>query len=291
MSSLNPSPTNYLQVIPAVCDNLWFMSRLVWMNEENLAQHLGYWDENTRTHAESLLKINEVIADAIKIDRDDRILDAGCGYGGTAMWLAKKYQARVVGVNLSPDQIKRARYYAQKQNLEHLVKFEQQDFLKTQFPDASFDVVWAQESIAHAPDKRAFLAEAYRLLKPGGKLVIEDLFLFDRPYSETENQALTTMYLPGLSTIPPKSEEFIAWTRNEGFENIEMQDVSRNVLPSGIRMYKIFQYLSLLTNFFYALGLQSELQYRSTHSQMALFRTFKEGLWFMGICSARKPSV
>ncbi len=63
--------------------------RLLWTGRDTLAVHFGYYDAGVRNHAESLQRMNEVLADAVQISNRDTVLDAGCGYGGSSIWLSK----------------------------------------------------------------------------------------------------------------------------------------------------------------------------------------------------------
>ncbi|HLI56373.1 MAG TPA: class I SAM-dependent methyltransferase, partial [Actinomycetota bacterium] len=163
---------DYVDPIVKYYDGTWFDYRVVWMR--NLGMHWGYWDDATRTHAESLTNMSRVLAERAAIKPGMRVLDAGCGVGGPALWLAASYGVNVVGVTLSEVQLGRARKYAAKRGLEHLVRFEIADFTKLPYDDASFDIVWAQESVCHVPaaGKQAFLREACRVLKPGGSMLM-----------------------------------------------------------------------------------------------------------------------
>jgi cyclopropane fatty-acyl-phospholipid synthase-like methyltransferase len=134
--------------------------RLLWMTSAALAMHMGFWDEQTSDHAEALINMNRVLAARAGLRPGDHVLDAGCGVGGSAIWLARKLGVRVVGINLVPSQIDRGRRYARRHGVADRATFERQDIARTDFPDNSFDVVWALESICHVPDKREFLAEA-----------------------------------------------------------------------------------------------------------------------------------
>src|SRR5437588_8503425 len=130
-------------------DQTWLDYRMLWLNPQNRAIHFGYWDEHTHSHAESLLNMNRVLASHLGIRSGQRILDAGCGVGGSAIWLAKTYDVEVVGITPVAGQVARARHYAQEHRVADRVSFEQQDYTHTTFSDASFDVVWAMESLCH----------------------------------------------------------------------------------------------------------------------------------------------
>jgi len=73
--------------------------------------HYGFWDKKTRNHKEALLNTNKFLAEKAALKSDDIILDAGCGIGGSAVWLAKNYNAHVVGITLSDIQLKEAKKY------------------------------------------------------------------------------------------------------------------------------------------------------------------------------------
>jgi len=90
----------------------------------------------------------------------------------------------------------RARGFAAARKLGDRVAFEQADYTRTPFPAASFDVVWALESLCHAPDKAAFYREAARLLRPGGRLVIAEYVRAARPLS-TQREGLLHQWLDG----------------------------------------------------------------------------------------------
>src|SRR5258708_27943241 len=104
--------------------------------------------------------MNGVRANAAGARRRAVVLDAGCGVGGTAIWLAGEFGARVVGITPVAGQVTRARRLAGVRQVADLVSFDQQDYRSPTFPDASFDVVWAQESVCHAPDKQSFVTAA-----------------------------------------------------------------------------------------------------------------------------------
>ena len=148
-----------------------------WALDKSLAIHYGYWDEKVKNFPASLLRMNEVMMEMAGIKDKDRVLDAGCGVGGSSLFMASVLGCRVTGISLSQGQIEKARQYAEKRKQQGLVDFLVMDYCNTTFPNESFDVIWGCESICYAPDKAAFIKEAYRLLKPGGRLVVADGFV------------------------------------------------------------------------------------------------------------------
>ncbi len=145
--------------------------------DKTLSIHFGYYDDNNKTQDKAVINMNKVLASISKITVDDVVLDAGCGIGGSSIWLAKNIGCKVIGITLSERQAFLASKLAQKNNVSNLVQFFVKDFTSTKFPPNSFDVVWGLESICYAKNKRDFLSEARRILKKGGRIIVADGFL------------------------------------------------------------------------------------------------------------------
>merc|ERR1719356_2112227 len=101
-----------------------------------------------------------------------RILDVGCGIGGTSRILAKKFpDAQVTGITLSPEQVQRATQLAKEAGISN-AEFKVVNALAMDFPDNTFDLVWGCESGEHMPDKKKYIEEMSRVLAPGGNIVV-----------------------------------------------------------------------------------------------------------------------
>ena len=134
--------------------------------------HHGYFETNRETPLEAQEKLIEKLTALIKISAHDKILDAGCGMGGSSLYLAKKYQAEVTGITLSQKQMEIAAQSARKEGVKN-VSFKVEDALSmASFPDNTFDVVWSLESCEQFYDKSLFIRQAFRVLKPGGQLML-----------------------------------------------------------------------------------------------------------------------
>jgi tocopherol O-methyltransferase len=101
-----------------------------------------------------------------------KILDVGCGIGGSTLYLAQKFQAAATGITLSPVQASRATERSQTLGLSSRTQFQVANALEMPFADHSFDLVWSLESGEHMPDKQQFMAECCRVLRPGGLLIL-----------------------------------------------------------------------------------------------------------------------
>ena len=106
-----------------------------------------------------------------KLPKGSRVLDVGCGIGGSARILSNDYGFDVVGISISQEQIKRANELTNNHNF---CRFEVMNALDLKFPKGSFDGVWSVEAGPHIIDKQKFADEMLRVLRPGGVLAIAD---------------------------------------------------------------------------------------------------------------------
>ncbi|ACK70240.1 Methyltransferase type 11 [Gloeothece citriformis PCC 7424] len=164
------------------------------------------------------------------------ILDVGCGIGGSTLYLAQKYQTYATGITLSPVQVSRATERAIEAGLAQKVQFHLANALEMPFEDNSFDLVWSLESGEHMPDKVKFLQECYRVLQPGGTLIMVTWChrSTDNSLGELtpdEQQHLNKIYqvyrLPYVISLP----EYEAITRQCGFKKLRSDDWSTAVAP------------------------------------------------------------
>jgi len=291
MGDQSPQNDTALAGIQSYYDQTWLDYRALWLNPANRAIHFGYWDSTTRSHAESLLNMNRALAARLDLRPGHRVLDAGCGVGGSAMWLAETYQVHVIGITPVESQVARARRYARERGLDHVVAFEVQDYLSPQFPDAYFDAIWAQESVCHTAEKSRFVAMAYRLLKPGGQLVVAEYLRTTRPHTDSQERLLHSWLdgwaIPDLAT----EEEFGSWCRQVGFRNVDVTNITPNVRPSLRRLYLLVRFLSPVHMALRALRLRSEVQAGNFRGARDQWRALQQNLWFYGVLSATKPSI
>jgi tocopherol O-methyltransferase len=210
------------------------------------AIHYGFSDKNTVSIEEALLNTNRFLAEKAEIVSGSRVLDAGCGIGGSTIWLAKNCGAQVVGISLSERQVEKAKALAVDNDVENMTDFKVMDYLNTEFPDNSFDVIWGLESICYAEHKIDFMNEAFRLLKPGGKIVVADGFLQRPPRGTREDMMLDDfldgLVLPNLALV----DDFKSDLGKAGFQNITYFDKRVETEPSSKKLHR----MCLLASFF-----------------------------------------
>lgn len=288
MNSVENKFKEHHQNIVSYYENTWLDYRVCWMNRKNRAVHFGYFNEDVKDHNNSLENLNQVMAQKVSISAADTVLDAGCGQGGSSFWLAENLGAKVKGITLVPHQVEIATKDSINRGLSNNVSFSIQDYCNTGFADESFTVVWACESLCHTVDKAQFYREAYRLLKPGGRLVVAEYMRKNRPLEPTHENLLQE-WLSGWS-IPDIDtwEEHLMNMGMIGFSNIEMKDVTSNISPSLNRLYRISKKLLPLGEFLHFLKVRNTIKHANQVGSIKQYLALEEKIWYYSMFSAVK---
>ena len=204
--------------------------------------HHGYYGRNGNYKLErrqaQIELIEELLlwADCTPENPPQNIIDVGCGIGGSTLHLAQKFDAWATGITLSPVQASRAKERAAEAGCDDLVSFTVANALDMPFEDNSFDLVWSLESGEHMPDKTKFLQECYRVLKPGGKMIMvtwchreTDSVAGDLTADEVAHlKEIYRVYcLPYVISL----SEYRAIATECGFKNLRSDDWSMAVAP------------------------------------------------------------
>ncbi len=199
--------------------------------------HHGYYGADgmlKKDRREAQIDLIEELLQWADVSQATRILDVGCGIGGSSLYLAARFKADVTGITLSPVQAQRASDRAKFAGLSQSTCFLVADALNMPFLDNSFDVVWSLESGEHMPDKTKFMQELYRVLKPGGKLLVVTWCCRptdQQPLTEDEQKHLEEIYrvycLPYVISLP----EYEQIAQSLPLKNIRTADWSKAVAP------------------------------------------------------------
>ncbi|CAL1352350.1 unnamed protein product [Linum trigynum] len=169
-------------------------------------------------------------------ERPKKVVDVGCGIGGSSRYLARKYGAKCQGITLSPVQAQRANALAAAQGLADQAFFQVGDALDQPFPDGEFDLVWSMESGEHMPDKAKFVGELARVAAPGATIIIvtwchRDLGPAEESLTKWEKDHLDKIckayYLPEWCS----TSDYVRLLQSLNLQDIRTADWSENVAP------------------------------------------------------------
>jgi tocopherol O-methyltransferase len=135
--------------------------------------HHGYWNSGKETKEEAQEQLIKELIFRAAIKNGSRVLDVGCGLGGSAIFLSKCLGARVTGITISPMQVKIGNDLAIQCDADVRLVLMDAEALEM---DDRFDVIWSIEALSHLSNKAACFRSMARLLEHGGKLVIADWF-------------------------------------------------------------------------------------------------------------------
>jgi cyclopropane fatty-acyl-phospholipid synthase-like methyltransferase len=269
------------------CDDAY---RDAWGMDQNLQLNLGLWKKGTKNLKEALLNLNEEVAQKAELKAGMKVLDAGCGVGGTAIYFAKHYQVEVTGITLTPHQVEKAKENARKAGVEKLCHFQLMDYMATSFENESFDVITGLESICYAEPKFGFLVEAKRLLKKGGKIVLAENLQGKADLTASEFKCLYTNAFHGCKVNSLDTEEqYLENFEKLNFSNYQCEDYTDLIRPS-IKRLRRFYYAAWAYNKWHSVIGKPFSNTKEANTKMCYFlqSSLKRGLWKYGIIKAVK---
>ena len=184
--------------------------------------HHGLWTEGGESPEAAVEALSDRVADLIDAAPGARLVDIGCGYGATARRIAQAAGVAVTGLTLSPVQ---AAHAPARPGVTLLVR----DWLDNGLPAGGFDHGYAIESSEHMVDKPRFFAEAARVLRPGGRLVVCAWLAQTGASAWRVRHLLEPICFEGRLPSMGTREEYEGWARDAGFQPVAYQDVSRQV--------------------------------------------------------------
>lgn len=165
------------------------------------------------------LRLTERLGGKLALAPGMRVLDVASGKGESAIFLAQRFGSELVGIDFGQENVKQAAARANAAAVGHLVRFEQGDAEKIDFPDASFDAVLCECAFCTFPDKRAAAAEFRRVLRPGGKVGLSDLTRSANLPDELQGLLAWVACIADARPV----EDYVRYLESAGFGNVEVE--------------------------------------------------------------------
>lgn len=277
---MNPSPSASIADVREHYDQLSIFYRWLW--GEHI--HHGFW-ENEESPAQAQDKLIRRLVRKAGLSRGARVLDVGCGLGGSSLWLARELGCSVLGITISPAQRRAAERRARRAGLGEQVRFEVHDANALDLGSEAFDAVWVIECSEHLADKADFFRRCGGALRPGGTLAL-CAWLAAESRSADANPALVEevcrgMLCPSLGSMG----EHLGWLEAAGLEVGAAEDITRQVERTWELCERIVRrpWVRALLPF---MGKETR---QFAASFYAIRRAYAEDAMAYGLITARKP--
>lgn len=157
------------------------------------------------------------------LEPDKRVLDIGCGIGGSAFYMARKFHVHVHGVDLSTNMVAIAQDYRadMEPEVKHRVQFYVEDATSMSYPANFYHLVYSRDTILHIKDKEKLFRQLYHTLVPGGRIFITDYCMGDQELSDSF-KAYVAQRAYNLHTVADYGQIL----SNVGFQNVVAKDMT-----------------------------------------------------------------
>jgi len=203
--------------------------------EDSLYNNLGYW-KTAKTYDEACEAMVDLVFQRAAFRVGASILDVGCGFCDQDMFWVRKYGvSKITALNIAKSQVEVAKERIARAGLQHKIEVDQGTAVELAFPDESFDGIISVEAALHFNTRDAFFKEAYRVLKPGGRLVLADSVPITDPKLWPRLRRWPATLVWRMIQVPMANmyplDTYLQRLESAGFENTKINGIGNDVFP------------------------------------------------------------
>ena len=203
--------------------------------------HDGYYITGKESKHEAQENLIQFLSEKAAIQRGARILDVGCGIGGTSIYLSKNFDAITIGITISQVQVEMAKKFAHQRNIN--CSFQVMDAEQMDFPKP-FDIIWMVGVLTHLTDQKRFLKQSSKFLNKKGKFVLLDWMIAEDITSSENNYIRKVshgMLIPNFYSM----NTYLKWFIKYGYRIAYAEDITGHTIKTWDVMLSIIKKPSL----------------------------------------------
>jgi cyclopropane fatty-acyl-phospholipid synthase-like methyltransferase len=209
---------------------------------EGLYLNLGYWKE-ARTIDEACAALAMLVAETAGVGPGSKIVDVGFGFAEQDMlWVERLSPAHITGLNITPTQVRLARERVAARGLAERIELLEGSATDMKLPAGAFDQVVGVECAFHFDTRERFFAEAYRVLRPGGRLALADVIRAPadpRPFRRRVQDFNWRFFMEKYAVPAANADNSVTYAEKltaAGFAGVRVQSIRNDVYP-GLHHY------------------------------------------------------
>lgn len=261
-------------------------SRLGYLLVMRRSQHFGYYDATHQTEDAAQRRYHEKFSELLRLQPGAQVLDAGCGQGVVACYLAKQSGAHVTGITIAKHEVISATQRAKRAGVADRTAFLLADYSEPPFAAGTFDFMYTTETLSHSPDVQKTLTALSRVLKPGGRVVFAE-YLMDHSNFDQEDRAAAEFVrkygaIHGIYQFG--AGEFADAIQKAGLKLEEEHDWTAALKPSFDRLRRLAKPLARIIK-----GTRFERYFVNTIAAAAYSDMVEKGVFGYKVYVATKP--
>lgn len=256
--------------------------------DRNMNYSSGYYPRGDETLDAGQVAKLEHLGRTLSLATGDRILDVGCGWSGPALYYAEHHGCRVSGVTLSEVQRDYGLAWAARRGVQDGYRIDLLSVMDLPYADASFDHILFLESIIHMPEKDEVFARCLKLLRPGGRILIQEScydrqslrekYVSDRGFEEI-NRAF------GFTGDMVSGGEMLRRLEEAGFHPLGLENISTHYIRT------LSQWLQNLDRHADEMQAVSKSAYRMLRQYLMLaLASYRSGRTLCHLVTAARPA-